>query len=158
MHPAIRIAYGYDQQTSAYTGEVHAYLDPLASVENKPVYTLPANATWTAPPPDKLPDFCRLEYQEGAWQTATDRKALGKEIDRRRAEADAQVNVLDDTVLILTDDAQADPKDEALQAELKQAKAEASAWKRYRLALAKMTAGINDLDVSAMVWPENPTV
>lgn len=158
MHAPLTIAYGYAPQSHAYSGEVNAFLDPRASSEDTPVYILPANATWSKPPADALPEFCRQEYHGDVWQVSPDRETLDKEIERRIAEAGAQVNVLEDLVSVLNDDAQTDPDDTSLQAELKETKTAASAWKRYRLELTRMSARINDLDVLALEWPVRPAV
>ena len=152
-----KIAYGFNPLNRAYTGEANAYLDPLASTDTEAVYTLPANAVWDSPPSTPLAEFTRYEYHDG-WQIATDREALTREIDRRRAQVDARISVCDDEVLLLVEDASLEPESEQLQADLKTAKVAALAWKRYRLELARMAASVETLDVSALVWPTAPAV
>lgn len=156
MHPALTVAYGYNPQTNTFTGEVSAYLDQLASTSKKPVYTLPANATWARPPTDELPAFCCLEYRHDAWQLATDHEALSVEINLRIVESDAQINVLDDLISISNDDLKVSPDDTTLQAELNETKTTSLAWKRYRLALTRMAVSLSSLDVLALQWPERP--
>lgn len=156
QYPAHKIAYGFDPLTHAYIGEVMAYIDPLASGDAEAVYTLPANAVWEAPPDEPLPEFMRYGRLNECWQILADSEAFGKEVERRRAQADAQISVCDDTVLLLTEDVAIDPENVQLLATLKAAKLQALTWKRYRLELARMAANVNTLDVSALVWPDCP--
>lgn len=65
--------YIYDEKTKEYIGTEAAQLDPLETkLQQKNIYLLPANATFTAPPAAKE-DFARVWNGE-AWQEVEDHR------------------------------------------------------------------------------------
>lgn len=66
-------AYKYNEQTKEYIGTEEALLDPLETEQQeKEVYLLPANATFTAPPAEKE-GFARVWTGE-SWQEVEDHR------------------------------------------------------------------------------------
>lgn len=68
-------AYKYNEQTKEYIGTEEALLDPLETEQQeKEVYLLPANATFTAPPAEKE-GFVRVWTGE-SWQEVEDHRGV----------------------------------------------------------------------------------
>lgn len=156
MTLSFKTAYGYDHSTKAFIGIVSAFLDPLASTADEPVYILPANATWIQPEGQLMPLYTHIAFVDDAWLIRPDYDALRTEIERMRCEAEAKIWSVGDTMVQVSERLQSDPQDEALQAELQKFVTLLDKWTQYRQALLRMEKNVETLDVAEINWPEVP--